>query len=59
MTEYIDKQETIDALLKLPSAQLDTTCSGCRYEGAYKIYNAPCMNCARWFTDWYERKIDE
>ncbi len=43
----------------LPSAQPDNTCHGCRYEKVYKAYNAPCVSCARWFTDWYERRTDE
>ena len=54
-----EAREILNSVQQLPSVQLDTTCDGCRYEEVCKTYAAPCVTCARWYTDRYERKTDE
>ena len=43
---------------KLPSAQPDNSCDGCRYENADDGVIVPCGYCKRSHPDNYERRTD-
>lgn len=44
---------TEEVLRSLPSAQMDSTCVGCRYERKGSVV---CDDCSRFFMDRYERR---
>ena len=46
-------------LNELPSAQLDNSCDGCKYENADDGVLVPCGFCKRSHPDNYERRTDE
>lgn len=56
---YCHPANVAEELAKLPSAQTDNSCDGCRYDNADDGVLVPCGFCKRSHPDNYERRTDE